>query len=377
MLSIRKYKKGYTVSEEEVPTNQANPNLADNDAEQDADLIDSNLSSESERTHAEVQTAVSAFQKQYGEMQRDISKTLGSGYVPGDEYENIQAKRKLADDEYEELMEKFSATMRKEVELKRSSYENDFLATLSFEQRQVIERQVEEIYSGNPLWHGTGRFRYASIGDSKYEGINDDTDVTEVLLKILQEGIVPAYDPYAEQSVGTQKSISLTKQRMLARVISDTRLAEGDELEFSYGSTLYWHSLFLRQEKLEEFLQGKPSRVKQVQSWISDINNETIVEDDSDVIAALSQTHSTIKGNFPVIIGIDPGKITIKDIEAIGISTEYEVRATGSIQVDAFTHIEVPWQNLEETKALLKELSIDLLVIPIEEGERWMSYHSV
>ena len=189
---------------------------------------------------------------------------------------------------------------------------------------------------------------------------------------------MPAYDPYAEQSIGTPKSTSLTKQRMLARAFSDVRLAKGDELKFTYGATLYWHSLLLlRQEKLEEILQGKPSTTKQTQLWINDTNNETIIMDGSDVIETLSKTRSTIKDNFPVIFGIDPIKIVTKDLKKIDISAETEIRSIEPIPVAAFTHIEVPWKNLEEVEALLKELNIDLPVIPIEEGERWMSYHKV
>jgi len=333
---------------------------------------------EKQRTYAEVQAEVSSFQKQFGEMQSEIRKTLELGQIPDDEYEKVQLRRKLVEEKYGQLIEEFTTSMQREAEINRTRYENDFLTTLPPERRKLIENQIREIYNSHPLWHGTGKSRYTSIGASKYEGIDHGKEITQVLRKILQEGIVPAYDPYAEQSIGTPKSTSLTKQRMLARAFSDVSLAKGDELKFTYGATLYWHSLLLlRQEKLEEILQGKPSTTKQTQLWINDTNNETIIMDGSDVIETLRKTRSTIKDNFPVIFGIDPIKIVTKDLKKIDISAETEIRSIEPIPVAAFTHIEVPWKNLEEVEALLKELNIDLPVIPIEEGERWMSYHKV
>ncbi|MBU0683769.1 MAG: hypothetical protein KJ864_05725 [Candidatus Omnitrophica bacterium] len=328
-----------------------------------------------EQKYSEALKELVDFQIEFGKMKIENREDLKDEPVPDEIYYAIEKKRRQMGIEYDKVVDGLKIDMKQESGWNRLNYEENFLSKFNADERKSLEKQVDEIYSKPLLWHGTGKLRYDSHGESKYQRINYDAEPVEVFKNILLKGLTPAFDPYAERTVGQQRSISLTKRRMIARAISDTMLPEGKKLEFAYGSTLYWHLLSLKDEGLEEFVLGKPGATEQVQLWISDVNKEIKINTGDNVIVMLSQIKSTIKGNFPVIFGIISDRVKTKDLDTLNISNEYEVRATKTVPVEAFSHIEVPWKNVEEVKKMLHELDVDLPVIPIEEGERWMSYN--
>ena len=221
-----------------------------------------------------------------------------------------------------------------------------------------------EIYNSTPLWHGSGRYQYDDTGTVK--------DVFDSILE--QGGFTPKFDPYDLSTNMT--SISLTPDRTYARMYADIHHPEPDNAP-RHGSPDLLTGYYLGPvpvEALKETVKtfGLRESVKAIQRvrnsgkengpWSKKVNKSTP-----------SMTHifregSDIEGNYPILFGIADieEKLPVSDYIA-----KHEVRTTTRIDLSKVTHLEVPEENITETKDLLAQYGIDMPVIPIELGEAY------
>ncbi len=80
---------------------------------------------------------------------------------------------------------------------------------------------------------------------------------------------------------------------------------------------------------------------------------------------AMEKAKSTISGNYPVIIGFSVKDINLLPIKYKTISM-YEQRTDSIIPPQNFTHIQVPLSKFAEVQARIKELGLQIPIIPIE-----------
>ncbi len=283
----------------------------------------------------------------------------------------IKSERERVHLEYERLTQEIVRELFERDRDARARYETLRTQLFSADELLKMEKQIEDIYGKKPLWHGTGRFRYAFQGASKYRGIDYRAEKVDVLKSILQTGLQPQYDPWGVAASGRPATLSLTEQRMLARVVAEARLPEGEELQYEFGTSRFWWLLLMKKEGLENLMIHKDA-LSAVRTSMSELNNKILEEYSGNYVDAYTETRSTITGNYPVIFCVNSEMVQVKKLQNVAVSTNFEQRATVGSGLESISHIEVPIQNVRETQELLQSLGIDLAVIPIEEWERWM-----
>lgn len=239
------------------------------------------------------------------------------------------------------------------------------------EELEKIERQIAELYKQEPLWHGTGRYRYAFRGQSKYDGVDYDADRVDVLKSILTTGLRPSYDPWGVTSSGQEATLSLSEQRMLARVVAEARQPEGEQLEYEFGSSRFWWLLLMKREGLERLMTHEVSLPTAVKS-MAEVNKNIEGRHSENYVDVYTETRSTIPGNFSVIFGLKREKVQASPLKNMDVSSNFEQRAVLATGLESFSHVEVPIRHVRETQLLLESLGIDLPVLPIEEAELYV-----
>lgn len=225
------------------------------------------------------------------------------------------------------------------------------------------------IHDETPLWHGSGRYQYDESGNI--------TDVFESILK--QGGFTPKYDPY--DLTANMTSTSLTPDRTYARLYADMHHTNPNDAP-RHGSPDLLTGYYLGPVPIEAMqetfdksgLTGCVKALKRARTgkkanrpWSQKVNSNTP-----------SMTHifregSDIEDNYPILYGLEDvdEKTPISDYIA-----KHEVRTTERIDLSKITHLEVPEDKIEETKALLLQYSIDIPVLPIELGETYTAHTS-
>lgn len=222
-----------------------------------------------------------------------------------------------------------------------------------------IEKQdIKDLYKRTRYWHGTGRYKYASAGGA----------ILDVLEGIVREGGLILHEDEWDWKLGKIKSISLAKSRMYAKLYALMYMFEGKRLSNEYLPIWVWFHYFFGTARILAFfnislwklLQGDYSQRRGV--WASKVTQSDVKD-----LYSIFDRGSDIPKNYPILIGVKKGAIT--RLPGSTIFKLHEVRSSSSIKLDGITHIEVPRNHVEETETILKEASLAIPVIPIEDGE--------
>lgn len=244
---------------------------------------------------------------------------------------------------------------------------------LSDEVKSYVEKNREYLkmlLSRRLLWHGTGRFHY------KGDGVED------VLREIVKdEGIIPLIvDPWFKGCGKGVKTISLSKIRVYSSIYAEIHRDENAPETFRFGSRFKWAWLigfsnffahpfdvllnaikfsFDRKSVGELIkLEGKfrkASGIKRFWAFIPQLIN-------------MPRMTSDIKGNYPILFAVKPDNY---EIVSTGSGFDfYEARVSSKIKLGDISHVEVPIQNVEETRRILQSR---VPVIPLEAVEYFLS----
>ncbi len=240
--------------------------------------------------------------------------------------------------------------------------------------------KIKKLYDKKLYWHGTGRYRYIH----NYETEEDSTRVDDVLKGILENsGILPLVkDPWMKSNNKFLVTISLAKIRFYAAVYAFMNLFEGENI-YKYGSRLLW--LFVID--VINFIDNPLDVLKHLFIFTFKIGNKKLRRYQSKSrsysklknfgtfflqLFYMAAMRSDIEGNYPIIVAVKTENLSFVEINS-GFDY-YEARVDESISLKDISHLEVPRMNLEETRTLLKDYSVNIPVIAIEDAELFAKY---
>lgn len=241
---------------------------------------------------------------------------------------------------------------------------------------------IERCYKRAGYWHGTGRYHYHHANDSRYEEA-DAQRVVHVLESILDGGALTRHqDLWVKYEGQFKKTVSVAPSRMHARLYAHIHLRDGVWLEYVFGGTRFWMGFFVflatfqllarftREERA--FIQWtifNKNTLKHARTWGSAIRN--LSEFKFLPLWRAYDLRSDIAGNHAVLFGIK--RDAIQGDGVLPTIKKLEVRVDHIIKLSDMTHVEVPLENVEETKQLFALKKISLPVIPLEFGELYCS----
>lgn len=251
------------------------------------------------------------------------------------------------------------------------------------QQYQTYLPAIERCYTSAGYWHGTGRYHYYHANDSRYEEATQER-VVDVLASILNEGALTGHqDLWVKVGGQYRKTVSVAPSRMHARLYAHIHLREGVWLEYVFGGTRFWTGFFIfiasfgiisRIDKKErEFIKWtifNKNFLKHARTWASAIRCNL----DQYIVLPFWRAYdlrSDISGNYGILFGIK--RSAIKGDGILPFIKNIEVRIEKTIQLEDMTHVEVPLENVEETRRMLLSRNITLPVIPLEFGELYCS----
>lgn len=240
--------------------------------------------------------------------------------------------------------------------------------------------ELHRCYSEAGFWHGTGRFHYIHQNDSRYEGMKKG-HVLNIFESILTHGGLNNHQDLWYNEEQFQKTVSVAPTRMHARMYAHIHLREGTWLEYVFGGTKFWMGIIAvlaikeicspltkRNRSLVKNALLNKKALDSFRIWASAIRNCS--EFKVLPIWRAYDLRSDIPGNHAVLFGIKHSAIQEGTNPFI---KNFEVRVTRPISLNEMTHIEVPMENIADTKKLLEEKGIRLPVIPLEFGELFSS----
>ena|SRR3989344_5650250 len=243
---------------------------------------------------------------------------------------------------------------------------------------------IEQCYRRAGYWHGTGRYHYYRANDSRYEGVGEER-VVDVLVSVLKHGGLTGHqDLWVTVDKHYKKTVSVTHSRMYARLFAHLHLHEEVWLEYVFGGTRFWMGLLITlsaRELLFTLGGGGRKFIKQTMLSRASLQNfrtwgNAICRLDSFRILPIWRAYdlrSDIPGNYGILFGIKSRVISRESLLPLPFTKNFEVRVAGQISLADMTHVEVPLENVAETKRLLVEKGIGLPVIPLEFGELYCS----
>ncbi len=237
---------------------------------------------------------------------------------------------------------------------------------------------VEEVFGKTHFWHGIGRYQY-----------DDEGNIIDVLgLLIEKGGLQPRYDDL-HISKGPMNSISASLSRMYAALYAKrhfyAKFPEKPMLSNQLGKPIRWVAYFLGRFEVDLMLLAISKIRRRDVSFgrgVSLLKREILKSGEETSIRqwkrrSNSQANrfnvvrsflygSDIKDNYPMLFGI--GKVDQGSIIPYGRD---EVRFISPIQWEDITYIEVPLQNIEETRQVFEEAGIDVPIVPMEYAENY------
>ena len=230
------------------------------------------------------------------------------------------------------------------------------------------EVQLRQLYFQVECWHGTGRFQYR------------DREVVDVLGGILDSGgLVPRIDRW-DPKIGEVQTISTSPSRMYARLYAGMHFCETANKNYLLGDTKRWVDYFLgitAMQVAREFGLYKyitPKRIWRQMVWEYDMTNLAVswrkkVSQEDITLSELFIKGSDIEGNYPMLFGISSG--AFDPIITSSSIARFEKRSKSPLlfKHGAITHVEVPLENIPETKAMLEQAKLDLSISPLQTGE--------
>ena len=247
-----------------------------------------------------------------------------------------------------------NALVGKRLDTQRSHRYKDMLIS-----DPTLASSIEQAYSMARYWHGTGRYHRREDGSTE-----------DLLRGILNNGLKPALDK-ADMVQGPGESISVTNARMYARIYAQTHSSSGHQLDNYYGSQSFWGGVF-NGATLHDLVRGGEAwgLTKNVAQNNLNTHGQHRTKD-----RGVSRTNyvlgSDIPSNYPILIGIKED--AFEPVEISKYLARYEERSKTNITTNHFTHIECPFENIEETQQLLRDINIDLPVLPLEATEEYVA----
>lgn len=266
-----------------------------------------------------------------------------------------------------------------EKELESFRLTENILKTPEFSSYSQYLPLIKSCYEQASYWHGTGRYQYSYLGDSRYGEI-DFKNKFDILASVLEDGgLKPHFEPWLKKIEILSPTISMTPFRMYAKLYAGLYLYEHDALIYEFGSTNFWFKIFIRLQAIDKkflwFLFTKgilklfgPSVYQGTRQYIRSIRSDLDKKPVSIFKGHL--IHTDITGNYPILIGV---KNSIK-ILSFNLGLErLETRTNEPISLKDISHLEVPLSKIKETEDLLKKNNISLTIIPLEYGEMYCS----
>ncbi|HEV7449339.1 MAG TPA: hypothetical protein VGP13_02240 [Candidatus Paceibacterota bacterium] len=274
--------------------------------------------------------------------------------------------------------EKHLAQYRSDAIRARSEFLHEYMSYLP---------TIKRCYSHAGYWHGTGRYHYGHSADSRYEGMGGG-EVTDVLGSIVvQDGLTGHQDLWITPDGQSKETISVAPSRMHARMFAHIHLYQGVWLPYIFGGTRFWMGIIiaLAAKELVFTWQGKGwmllrqalftrSSLQNFRTWGSALRKL----DGLKVLPLLWRAYdfrSDIAGNYSILFGIKRSAVDNRGLAPF--IKNLEVRVPGPVLLADMTHIEVPLENVEETRRMLDENNILLPVIPLEFSEIYCSQFSL
>lgn len=259
--------------------------------------------------------------------------------------------------------------------------------------REQYEKQrpaIVQILKNTDFFHGTGAKHYKNTGDQedkdkgKYAGTTNE--VNDSLGSFLTKGLNPQWDLFNGAWTGVDKTISFTKLHVYARIYASLYLNENEYLGYEYGSRAFWWNLLLTRmavhgvadfvkanavktyKKLKgdrEVIESKIELHKNAEVWTRGFRKDDKYAGGIGASKAMKKAKSDIAGNFPLIIGFNKEGLNILPIKYRAVEM-YELRTDSNIPPRKFTHIQVPLSKVSQVQARVRELGLQIPVIPIE-----------
>jgi len=242
-------------------------------------------------------------------------------------------------------------------------------APVSPENDHEVLQEIESIYAHVWRWHGTGRYQHR----------NGET--IDLLQQMIEDGgMTPQLDkldPVAREML----SISTSPSRMYARPYADMHHGRDQPLSYRYGKASKWAKYFMAPYPIEAAMEAKLWRKdvrrafrRGAEESMANFQGKTnrTPEAANSMIYEMLDEGSDIPGNYPMLIGFREGAFA--DTVKSKALARHESRSSEHTPWERLTHIEVPFENVEETRRQLEEAGQLLVpVIPIELGEYYCS----
>ncbi|MBT6293432.1 hypothetical protein HOJ01_01330 [bacterium] len=258
-----------------------------------------------------------------------------------------------------------------------NQYASQYLTNQS---QEDVFAKIETVLQNTEFYHGTGRYAYEIINESKYEGTSNQA--IDILEKILTEGINPNKDLFNDDLFleASKNTISLSKNRTYAKLYAMLFMDQNQKLDFQFLSQkfLWFMFLFLISKKIlfktsKKIL--KKSYLKRLEAknnpksfdvnlWSSTFRNDNKYRGKS--LSLLLNGNSTIHENYPVVLGVKRNQIQTLNLDNQPHFKIFESRTDRSILPENLSHIQVPFKNIDETQSLISKFDLDIPILPFE-----------
>lgn len=230
--------------------------------------------------------------------------------------------------------------------------------------------KARKLHQGT-IFHGTGRLAndYDGRDKSKPNG-----KIKDVLTSVVTEGLQPQSDHIAKLILPVTQTISLTKQRIYARLYGE-KFGEDDEkethLQYTFGPHNQWWKYYID----ECMRRGQNLRNAR---WLNTLHKNFKTRFTAEEAkywrnedfhkARWFANKANVEGNYPVIIGVNESAVKPMTLP-LGLS-DFEIRSETDILPDSIKVIEVPDTKIAEVRSQIARLGITHIeIIPIEVGE--------
>ncbi len=221
--------------------------------------------------------------------------------------------------------------------------------------------EMRELYGQTWRWHGTGRYHY------------HEDQVKNVLSEIIEkDGLVPHKDPL-DYTRGVMYSVSTSPSRIYSSLYAQLHFEKGKRLRnpfqttsgwLYYVSSIAWSAAVNDRRLFSKKFRGENNLSDEGTAYFHNKYARKKISGKDMMQGGVSD----IPGNYPILIGIREG--AFQEANIAKVLRTHESRSETPIPISNFTHIEVPAQNVEEVRDLLKQAGKEKVpVIAIEWGE--------
>jgi hypothetical protein len=231
---------------------------------------------------------------------------------------------------------------------------------------RMEEADLSSLHSG-VIYHGTGRYGLHYLNRDKSQPTGKTHDV---LRSILSEGLVPAKDHIARVALPIAETVSLTRERLYARVYGELFGQNNNgrsDLEYVFGDYTDWAKFFIEETRRQARTYANITWLPRI-AWnmatrfsIAELREIANVEHHK---KRWYVNQNGIKGNYPCVLGLEGSAISPIKLP-IGLDA-FEVRHGEVIPPDQIRFIETPENRIEETRRLVREAGLQTQILPME-----------